>query len=149
MGAGALGEVKRAGRASLFVDSGGWIAVNDPRDRHSTAARSFYREKALGRYKWLFTTNLVVAESHAYLLKTVGRPYALKFLTLLEASNRVNLIHSTAEIENEARHLLGKYQDQDFSLCDAVSFAVMSEMGIRDAFAFDRHFEMAGFRRLP
>jgi hypothetical protein len=31
----------------------------------------------------------------------------------------------------------------------ALKFAVMKELGIKDAFAFDRHFETAGFRRLP
>jgi predicted nucleic acid-binding protein len=32
------------------------------------------------------------------------------------------------------------------SLVDAVSFAVMRERGIREAFAFDEDFQRAGFR---
>lgn len=35
------------------------------------------------------------------------------------------------------------------SVVDCASFLVMRELGIRDAFAFDRHFSEQGFRTLP
>jgi predicted nucleic acid-binding protein len=44
---------------------------------------------------------------------------------------------------------LERYDDQDFSFADAVSFAVMTERGITDALTLDRHFQGAGFRVLP
>ena len=44
---------------------------------------------------------------------------------------------------------LERYDDQGFSYTDAVSFAVMTERGIRDALAMDRHFATAGFTLLP
>lgn len=144
-----MGKVGRASGFSIFVDSGGWIAVNDPRDKQHKTAGDFYREKAIGSYVELVTTNLVVAETHAALLRAGGREKGLKFLSLMYSSSRVRVIHSTPELEETAAGILVKYRDQDFSLCDAVSFAAMKEMGIRDAFAFDRHFETAGFRRLP
>ncbi len=43
---------------------------------------------------------------------------------------------------------LARYPDQRFSIVDAVSFEVMRRMGLRHAFAFDRHFEVAGFEVL-
>ncbi len=43
---------------------------------------------------------------------------------------------------------LVRFQDQPFSLVDAVSFEVMRAEGVRSAFAFDRHFEIAGFELL-
>ncbi|MEK7816930.1 MAG: PIN domain-containing protein [Actinomycetota bacterium] len=144
-----MGKVGRAAGYSIFVDSGGWIAVNDPRDKQHKTAGDFYREKAIGSYVELVTTNLVVAETHAALLRAGGREKGLKFLSLMHSSSRVRLIYSTAELEETAAGILVKFKNQDFSLCDAVSFAAMKEMGIRDAFAFDRYFETAGFRRLP
>ena len=40
---------------------------------------------------------------------------------------------------------LGRYPDQDWTLCDAVSFAVLEARRIRTAFTFDHHFrQMAG-----
>jgi predicted nucleic acid-binding protein len=57
---------------------------------------------------------------------------------------------STPEIETRAiEEWLARFNDQDFSLTDAVSFAVMSERGIRDALALDHHFTVAGFSRFP
>jgi predicted nucleic acid-binding protein len=39
--------------------------------------------------------------------------------------------------------------DKDFSFTDCVSFVVMWEMGIKEAFAFDEHFNQMGFNRNP
>ena len=41
---------------------------------------------------------------------------------------------------------LARYDDQGFSFADAVSFAVMTERGIREALTLDRHFVVAGFQ---
>jgi uncharacterized protein len=40
---------------------------------------------------------------------------------------------------------LARFSDQRFSLPDAVSFELMSREALRQASAFDRHFETAGF----
>jgi predicted nucleic acid-binding protein len=45
--------------------------------------------------------------------------------------------------------ILARYSDQDFSLTDAVSFAVMRQRRIEEAFTFDNHFSTAGFVVLP
>lgn len=41
---------------------------------------------------------------------------------------------------------LERFDDQDISFTDAISFAVMSERGIEEALTLDRHFAAAGFR---
>ncbi len=56
---------------------------------------------------------------------------------------------SDDELEMSAREVLRLYHDQDFSYTDAVSFVVMQRDGIRDVFAFDRHFRTMGFIVLP
>ena len=42
-----------------------------------------------------------------------------------------------------------RFEDQEFTLNDAVSFAVMNTAGITTAFTFDVHFKIAGFRTVP
>ena len=49
----------------------------------------------------------------------------------------------------QAKEILRLYADQDFSLADAVSFALMQQRNITEAFAFDRHFLTAGFMLQP
>ena len=56
------------------------------------------------------------------------------------------MVHSTEALERDAVEAwLARFSDQAFSLCDAVSFAVMSARGIREALTLDRHFAAVGF----
>ena len=60
------------------------------------------------------------------------------------------VVESSADLESQAlTDWIERYRDHDFSLCDAVSFAVMRERGIQWALTFDRHFAAAGFEMLP
>jgi predicted nucleic acid-binding protein len=47
---------------------------------------------------------------------------------------------TTPNDEKNARDIIARYDDKDFSLCDAISFAVMERRSARIAFAFDSHF---------
>jgi len=39
--------------------------------------------------------------------------------------------------------------DKQWSFTDCTSYVVMRQLGIEEAFAFDRHFEQMGFVRRP
>jgi predicted nucleic acid-binding protein len=62
-------------------------------------------------------------------------------------------IHSDAGLEGKGENMLGMSADQDFSLSDAVSLAVIEERGIQreieEAIAFNQHFVVAGLCLLP
>jgi len=47
------------------------------------------------------------------------------------------------------RQYLQKYKDKEYSLTDCISFSVMKNIGINTAFAFDKHFAQAGFKKVP
>lgn len=97
----------------------------------------------------IVTTNVVVAEAHALLLRRVGRRAALAFLQLVRQSpNQVEYI--TPEREEAAiGNWIERFSDQPFSLADAASFVVMTELGIQEALTLDHHFTVAGFITLP
>ena len=46
--------------------------------------------------------------------------------------------------EERAKAILATHADQDWSLCDVISFAVLESRGARMAFTFDRHFRQYG-----
>lgn len=46
--------------------------------------------------------------------------------------------------EERAREIVARYADKDWSLCDAISFAVMERNRVKVAFSFDRHFLQYG-----
>jgi uncharacterized protein len=135
-------------KGEIFVDSGAWLALAHDRDQYHAKACRIY-PRLLAESQRMVTTNLVVAECHALLLKYKGREVALLFIDTMKQSPRIEQVHSTAALEAEALELLRRYRDQDFSYTDAVSFALMKQRGIQTAFAFDRHFAAAGFKLVP
>lgn len=74
---------------------------------------------------------------------------ALKFLREV-VRDPIVVERSTGELERRAlEDWLVPFDDHDFSFADAVSFAVMTDRGIREALTLDRHFSVAGFRVVP
>lgn len=132
----------------LFVDTGAWVTLADQDDQYHARAVAAY-PGLLKEYQRLVTTNLVVAESYIILRLALGHAAAIAFLENLKASPRIERVYVTAYLEAEAEAILRRYSDQDFSLTDAVSFALMRQRGLSAAFAFDAHFATAGFACVP
>lgn len=132
----------------IFIDSGAWLALADPGDTHHATATVTARTK-LHEWPVQITTNLVVSEAHALIRYRVGHAAAIRFLDLIETTPHLIDIYSDAALEQEAIGLLRRYADQPFSYTDAVSFALMRQRGISEAFAFDHHFLTAGFTLIP
>lgn len=130
------------------MDSGAWIAITDSRDKYHDSASKFYKH-LLSEYRILVTTNLVIGEAYIIIRRTGGYDPAIRFLQSIRESVRLQKIYSDARIEAEAEDFLERFSDQDFSLADAVSFVVMKDQKIEEAFAFDKHFITAGFSLLP
>lgn len=133
---------------SLFVDTSGWVAVADQSDQFHEQAARFYRQ-AFAHYAGLMTTSLVLAESYALLRRALPTDRVLYWLDRLLASPRVEVVYDDRALIDRARSVLAAYGDQKFSLADAVSFVVMRDRGLREALAFDRHFQTAGFTLVP
>lgn len=132
----------------VFVDTGAWVAISDADDHYHATAAEFYM-RALRHYRALVTTNLVIAETYVLIRRRSGHQPAIRFLDSVHRSRRILKIYSNESLEEQAEDILRRYSDQDFSLTDAVSFAVMGQRSISEAFAFDRHFLAAGFTLLP
>ena len=130
--------------AELFVDTGAWYAAVDWSVPGSDRIRRVLRERVRGAVRAV-TTNLVVAETHALLLRRANRAVALAYVQQVGRTPNV-VVSSTPALEAAAvRDWLNAFDDQDFSFTDAVSFAVMKERGIRESLTLDRHFATAGF----
>jgi predicted nucleic acid-binding protein len=126
----------------VFVDTGGFYAALNRRDAyHREAVLLFSRTQ---REHWfLFTTNFVLAESHALILARMGRNRAWSFLQAI-ITGSTNVIRAEEADEQRARAIIEQYQDKEFSYCDVVSFAVMERLDIQEAIAFDDHFRQYG-----
>lgn len=128
----------------VFVDTSAWYPLVDRGHADHARLAALLKER-LRDGVTLVTTNLVLAESHALLLRRIGRTVAQTFLSAARAAPNT-VIFSTAELEEEAeREWLARFTDQPFSLADAVSFTVMTRRSISEALTLDRDFATAGF----
>lgn len=133
----------------LFVDTGAFIALTNADDEHHSAAVSFYREARESGARF-FTTNLVLCETMNYLKIRVSQAVAVRFWESLKKSGHITIFPVSPSLEEAAFAIFKHYADKGFSFTDCTSFAVMKSLKLRNAFAFDRHFEqMEGFTRLP
>ena len=132
----------------LFVDTSAWYVLalsSTPQHRKVSDAL----RHRIQRGARIVTTNLVVAETHALLLRRTRRTVALTFVREVRRAPNI-VVASSAEYEDLAvADWLEKFDDQFFSFTDAVSFAVMSDRGVREALALDHHFAVAGFVVIP
>ena len=132
----------------VFVDSSAWIAVTVETEQYHRVAIDAYR-LLLQRSIVLITTNLAISEAYISIRRHGGHAAAVRFLESIRQSPRVIKVYSDEALEADAEQILLRHADQDFSFVDAVSFAVMHSRGIADAFAFDHHFQTAGFTVIP
>lgn len=133
---------------TLFLDTSGLVAaILEREDRHAEASE-LYRSilRSGGR---LVTTNLVLAEAHALMVRRAGVRAALDLLDDFARDASHELVYATSELHKVATdRWLRPYRDHGFSLADAVSFEVMSRRRLRRALSLDRHFRIAGFETL-
>jgi predicted nucleic acid-binding protein len=133
---------------TLFIDTSAWVAVVNSRDQYHQAAGDFYRQN-FNHYAKLITSNLVVAETYIILWLDCGSATALKWWKMIADSIKIEIIYADAGLTADAFNLLQQYEDQRISLTDAISFKIMEERKLREAFTFDSHFSTAGFVKLP
>jgi hypothetical protein len=135
-------------RELVFVDTGAWVALADEDDEHHEDAVSIY-PLLLKTSAKLLTSNLVIAESYILIVRSLGHDAAIAFLDKINGSPRIVRVSSNSDLEKEAEGILKKYQDQDFSYTDAVSFTIMKRQKIKKSFSFDKHFQTMGYIKIP
>jgi uncharacterized protein len=126
-----------------LVDASAYFALLDHDDANH--ARSLIIRDRLIAEGWrLFTTSFVLAETHALLLNRLSLEIATRFLRDMEHSSTTLVWVTPADVQR-AKAIIYQYDDKDFSLTDATSFAVMERIRVPAAFPFDRHFAQYGF----
>ena len=134
---------RRAAQAiRLLVDSSAYFALLDRDDSYHSQALAI-RDRLIAEGWRLFTTSFVLAETHALLVNRLSQQIATKFLQDLEQSATTLVWVTPADVQR-ATAIIYQYDDKDFSLADATSFAIMERLRIPYAFTFDHHFAQYG-----
>ena len=124
---------------ALFVDTSIWYAAADSSDKGNARAKAILK---MGES--LLTTDHVLIESWTLLRYRVHRVAADRFWDSLR--NGVCAIEPVGLADLEAAWQIGvDYDDQEFSIVDRTSFAVMRRLGIMSAASFDNDYAVFRF----
>lgn len=130
--------------ADVLVDTAGFFALWDAADHYHSAAISL-QEELLRKHRRFFTTEYVVDETTTLLLKRHSHTAAADFFATIETSTVIRLEWVGPDRFHAAGAFFRKYTDKEWSFTDCLSFVIMHELRVRDAFTSDRHFKQAGF----
>lgn len=124
---------------SLFVDTSIWYAAADSSDKSNSRAKAI-----LSAGEALVTTDHILVETWTLLHHRLGPKAAERFWEGLRSG--VAAIEPVGVADIEAAWQIGlSWRDQDFSIVDRTSFAVMSRLGIERAASLDDHFAVYRF----
>jgi len=122
---------------NIFIDTGAFYALADKRDKYHLKAATYYNQ--VYQPGLFITSNLVFSESWTLIHHKLGRSAARKFWQKIR-SGIVELYFINPLDLERSWEIFNKYRDQDFSLVDCTSFALMERSNISQVFTCDPHF---------
>lgn len=126
---------------TLFVDTSAWYAAADAGDASNDRAKEI-----LSDGERLATTDHVLVETWILLHHRLGSVAAARFWEALRGG--VASVESVTAADLAAAWAIGEaFPDQDFSIVDRTSFAVMERLGLHRAASFDGDFAVYRFGR--
>lgn len=130
---------------SVFVDTSAFLAVMDGGDENHLKASRIWRRIVSGD-DLLITSNYVLVETLALVQHRMGMEAVTSFEEDVAPLLEVEWIGESAHHAGVTT-MIGAGRRM-LSLVDCTSFDLMRTLGIRSAFAFDRHFREQGFTLL-
>ena len=124
---------------SVLWDSSAILALLDADDADHARAVAVARGIA-SEERPSFITNYIEVEAHALLVRKLGRAIARQWLL----TGGLPVVRALPAEEQRAREILARHTDKDWTLCDAISFAVLDARHIARAFTFYHHFRQFG-----
>lgn len=101
----------------------------------------------------LLVTNYILDELYTLTLMDLGYRFAMNVkrkLDLMSESRLLEVVWVDRALADESWRVFERFnQDKQWSFTDCVSYTVMKQRAIQEAFAFDHHFEQMGFIRQP
>ena len=128
----------------VFVDTSGFFALLDARDSHHEAAIAL-QEKLIGAKRSFITSDYVIDETVTILLVRHSLAAASDFLHSIEQTSALRIEWVGQERFRAATTYFRSHSDKTWSFTDCVSFTIMRELRVRDAFTSDHHFRQAKF----
>lgn len=133
----------------IFIDTSGWYSVEVEDDVNHESACKFLSEIASGKHGVSVTTDYVLDETLTLLRSRRDLTSGVTFIDKIRKSKSLHVFWVDEALFEKALSIFRKSDHKSWSFTDCISFALMREISILDAFTFDSHFKEAGFQALP
>jgi predicted nucleic acid-binding protein len=131
---------------SVFVDTSAFLAVLDLDDSNHARAAKLWSSAIASGERWI-TSNYVLVETLALIQHRLGIEAVREFSR--DTAPILDIRWIGAKEHEAALAMLLSAGRRKLSLVDCTSFELLRSLGIRRAFAFDRHFREQGFDCIP
>jgi predicted nucleic acid-binding protein len=126
---------------SVFVDTSVWFGAANIRDQYNARAK-----EVLAEARSPLTSDHVLVETWSLLRVRVHRAAAEGFWAAMRRG--IAQLEKVTAADLERAWAIGEaFPDQDFSIVDRTSFAVMERLGLAQAASFDDHFAVYRYGR--
>jgi predicted nucleic acid-binding protein len=119
----------------IFVDSSAFIAFIDRASKHHYQAIDTFQKLAYEQCH-LFSSNLILYDTHDRLLSEFGGATAKEFLSTILESN-IKILQTTKGDTPSALKLLNFYSDREIKIIDFINAILMNKNGINQIFTFN------------
>jgi predicted nucleic acid-binding protein len=127
----------------VFVDTGFWYALAEPKDQHHKQAAWLVATP----HRW-WTSDLVVNETMTLWQRRGHLDTALAFLQQVQKQESGQIVFTAAGLTTSGWDEFKTHGRFGATPVDSISFAIMRSLGINTVFGFDHHFQQAGFHLL-
>jgi uncharacterized protein len=132
-------------KGQIFVDASAWIALFDKSDQYRPRAAAYWQQLQRERRAFI-TSDYVMNEAYTLIRRgRSGLPMAIALHNLIASSHLIEVVPVDSLLRAEGWALFVRYDDKVLSFTDCVSFALMRQRGLFEAFTFDDDFTRAGF----
>ena len=133
----------------IFMDTGAFLALEDESDEHHEEALQFRREALMKEMVEVISTSHILDETLTLIRGRLEIRASIDFSRKIRKSPVMKMLSVSNDSEKKTLDVFERYDDKTSNFTDCVSFVVMREMGVQEAFTFDRHFVQMGFVKRP
>jgi predicted nucleic acid-binding protein len=131
----------------IFVDTAAWIALFNRRDALHHQTRQLMDEFRQQNIILVSTEFLLLEVADAFSNPAI-RGLTVEYINRLRRWKNLQIIPVSQSLLAEGWQLYSQRSDKDWGLTDCISFVVMRQENITEAFTSDHHFQQAGFVKL-
>lgn len=128
----------------VFIDTSAIVALFDKSDKHHSQSGHMVQLIKQNKVR-LVLTDYIFDESLTTAMSNVGHSTAVMVGDFILSSKIIEFVWLSDATKMKAWDFFKRHSDKGFSFTDCASFIFMKERKLTRYFAFDKHFNEAGF----